>query len=469
MTPVVPPPHFTPEQKAEFIAIAEEMAKRARGEFEDKAKTATGWQKYLFIGLAALACSVPYLIYKVTDTPAPQGQETTSQPAPTDKTYPLDDRVQGLMLSVGVTETTVTYQDGTKIPVEGLGATVVLLSEKDKLKLTDFNPADSDFPVVVFFNRSGFDATGEPRVVRRASDGGPVYSLSSTKVEQVQLMIPLRGGGFTVYHRGGGKPLVVSESDWYKRYMGIAPPVPLPPQDKLDKMSEEELKKLGLQRLSKEDYEKKFGKPPEDKKKSMDAPEQILDPVHEQKKLKSEEKKPEPEKPRPSLEELLKLKPKEPAEPEAELPLPPAKLPERKFVKLPDREPDKVPQLPLELPAEPASPKLEIKQEPKQEPVPEKKEAVAQVTEPPPRNGCRLRVLAQPGAEVRVENVVVPPEHWHNIPSAPLPVLGQGRAYSYDLVATWKDADGKPQRSERSQVVVAGKTYEIDLRSPGKE
>jgi len=59
----------------------------------------------------------------------------------------------------------------------------------------------------------------------------------------------VRSGGFRAWTPGDkGKARTITDDEFYKDYMGVEPPQQLPPADQLDKMSDEELKKLGVTR-----------------------------------------------------------------------------------------------------------------------------------------------------------------------------------------------------------------------------
>lgn len=152
----------------------------------------------------------------------------------------------------------VAYRNNTQLPADGLSFAVVTLEDhnKDKERLAPFLALVSpgDWPLVVFFNASGFDASGEPVAIRRVADGGELYRpIAADKA--VALALPRRAGGFVVYHRDGGVG-EVNERDWVEKYLRL-PYQPTPSEKDLEKLSDEELKKLGYERLPLEEARKR--------------------------------------------------------------------------------------------------------------------------------------------------------------------------------------------------------------------
>jgi hypothetical protein len=153
--------------------------------------------------------------------------------------------------------TKVTYGDGKELAAEGMQLVVVTKEdhEKDTTRLAPFMSfiKDSDWPLVVFVNSTGFDPTGEPVVIRRASDGQMLYSAGS--VGRVALSVPKRDGSFTV-HLADGSKLDVSEKDWVEKFMRLKYQSP-PDLKELEKMSDDELKARGYLRLPIEEAKQK--------------------------------------------------------------------------------------------------------------------------------------------------------------------------------------------------------------------
>lgn len=200
----------------------------------------------------AFICVVPYLAFQ-------NMKERTALPA--------DPKIPGLKVQSTFDDLVMIYQDGSKQPFDGFAFTAVTAEDyqanSEVFKKSGYVPQPADLPVVVFFNLSGFDPAGDPGVIRRAKDGIVVFELKNKPPKRLLAMAVMRDGTFQVFFRDGTNSNV-DEVTWYRDYMGIESPVTLPPQDKLDKMTPEELAKLGLSRVSAEEYEKKFGvKPPE--------------------------------------------------------------------------------------------------------------------------------------------------------------------------------------------------------------
>lgn len=153
--------------------------------------------------------------------------------------YPLDDEVVGVKLVVPESGApSVVYQNGVKILADGLGVAAITWEDYTKFpaRLDDSGAKfpRQDFPLVVFFNATGFDATGVPVVVRRASDGELLYRRDDAP-SRLALVTPLRDGRFritpTYLDRVSGT-FVVSDERWYTAYMGRQPaPAPSPSQE----------------------------------------------------------------------------------------------------------------------------------------------------------------------------------------------------------------------------------------------
>lgn len=203
-----------------------------------------------WVGLAALLI-VPYLAYE--NMKARKAKELA------ESTYAIDDRIDGLKISVNRDGVTITYQDGTQKPADAIGITAVTLDDHkqapERLKAQDLK--DDDFPVVAFFNHTGFDASGTPVMVRRARDGMQVFPKNGGTVKGYRLRaaVPLRSGGWTAYYWDGpdktGKT-VVSDEDWASVYLNAAEQK-VPSPEELDRMTDEQLRAIGVQRMTKEE------------------------------------------------------------------------------------------------------------------------------------------------------------------------------------------------------------------------
>jgi hypothetical protein len=192
--------------------------------------------------ILAFACVVPYFAYQNMKTRLHKG------------VYDLDASVPGVQLHVADNGTRITYQDGSTILTDGLGVAAATWADHQKnperLTSPGYQPQESQFPVVVFFNRSGFDATGKPVCIRQASDGKVVWHDDTERL--VTTVVPQREGGFLVYLVGYSHPVQVSEVDWYTKYMGVDPPLASIPPEQLEKMTDEQLTALGIKRVPKE-------------------------------------------------------------------------------------------------------------------------------------------------------------------------------------------------------------------------
>jgi len=154
----------------------------------------------------------------------------------------------------------IQYGDGKRLPLDSYGVATLTWEDFQK-QVERFGEAgkalkEADFPVVVFFNSSGFDATGDPMVVRRAKDGDVVMELKS-RPPMLRFMTPGRDGSFKLFTWGSKEPTIVKEDEWYRKYVGVEAPKALPKQEELDKMSDEQLKALGIQRVTQPDKKDK--------------------------------------------------------------------------------------------------------------------------------------------------------------------------------------------------------------------
>lgn len=145
-----------------------------------------------------------------------------------------DDKVQGVTLKFTKAVDTITYQDGTVLPVDGIGYAILTWDDYQKnierLKRVGFEPKEADFPIVVFFNLSGFDVSGDPGVARSAKNGSMLFSLKDRPKGLVASMMPMRDGTFKVFYRDGTSE-IVKDADWYHVFMGIEPVVPPKPPE----------------------------------------------------------------------------------------------------------------------------------------------------------------------------------------------------------------------------------------------
>lgn len=181
------------------------------------------WYKTIGFVLLALVM-VPYYAFQIMEKRV------------ADAALVLDPQV-AVKLHVGSERlATIIYLDGTWIPSDGHGLAALtwadFQSQKDRFsdEMTKF--VEADFPVVVFFNSSGFDSTGDPVVVRRAKDGSLLYTTKTRSVGHTWYCIPQRDGSFLTLNVDG-KQATVSEQEWYERYMGLPlQPTPADPATK---------------------------------------------------------------------------------------------------------------------------------------------------------------------------------------------------------------------------------------------
>lgn len=215
-------------------------------------------KKYKVVITVILAAVLPYLAYKYA-APALGLRD--------DNKVLLDSEVPGLYITVDSSGVSVTYQNGKKAKIEAFGVAVVTKTDNDKVpdRLKSVSTIQAaDFPVVVLFNASGFDGTGDPTEVFRAADGSLVWS-DIKRARPVRLAVVRRDGTFAAHYFDGTSG-TVDEKEWYSRYMGVEEVPILPAPEELDKMTPEQLKALGIDRMTREEYKEKFGKYPDDNK-----------------------------------------------------------------------------------------------------------------------------------------------------------------------------------------------------------
>jgi hypothetical protein len=157
----------------------------------------------------------------------------------------------------------VQYPSGDSFPRDGLAAFHVTWEEyQSQPAVLPATPSTAttwstnNFPVVVWCNSSGFDSTATPIVVRKAHDG-TLYYRKKPPVGLVRLLAP-NGDGYVVY-LADGSTLKLSEKDFVEQYMGLPYQQPVPAN--ADKLSDEDLKKQGFERITPEEYQRRFGKP----------------------------------------------------------------------------------------------------------------------------------------------------------------------------------------------------------------
>lgn len=157
----------------------------------------------------------------------------------------------------------IIYKNGKKVPRDGFA--VALTTWEDYQKRPElFKNATrvekADFPVLLFYNASGFDVSGIPCAIRRVADGQLLGHASD--VALVRLMLPNRNGTYTVIHVDG-TARTVDEKTWMREYMRVdRPDGPLHAPKEFEKLSNEELERLGYERLTPEEYRRRYGVDP---------------------------------------------------------------------------------------------------------------------------------------------------------------------------------------------------------------
>jgi hypothetical protein len=215
-------------------------------------------KKYWWVVLLAIPV-VPYLAFQqMKERKAREAEAHQAEDAGT--AYPLDDRVKGLTLVMHQDAGVVGYLNGDSHWADGIGIAVLTWEDQrgapDRLKKIYAGPKEEDFPVVVFFNLSGFDSTGEPGVIRRAKDGSVVAQAKDRPPGRLTQAVAGRDGTWTGYVLRGKAGFTIRPDDFYRLYVGVEPPARQPSPEELDKMSEDQLKKLGVRKMTRAEYVK---------------------------------------------------------------------------------------------------------------------------------------------------------------------------------------------------------------------
>lgn len=106
-----------------------------------------------------------------------------------------------------------------------------------------YSPKMEDFPVLVFGNSTGFDVSGEPVALRRASDGERLWTSPQTFRPG---FVVVKDDGFLAYDVTTSK--YFDAATWQKDMMGVDPKLSELTPEQIAKMSDEELAKLGIKR-----------------------------------------------------------------------------------------------------------------------------------------------------------------------------------------------------------------------------
>ena len=121
--------------------------------------------------------------------------------------------------------TRIKYRDGTNIMADGLGAFVMDKDDprfdKDHLGVDiDMKAIEKHLPVVVFINATGFDASGLPVCMRKASNGEAVYVRHVGNRVSMAYFYPT--GEVRVHSPWSAKVSTLTEEQWYTRYMSMS-------------------------------------------------------------------------------------------------------------------------------------------------------------------------------------------------------------------------------------------------------
>lgn len=104
---------------------------------------------------------------------------------------------------------------GPTYPREGHGMAIVTEVNEAMLKLQDelkFAVKGDDYPVVIQFNSSGFDLSGEPVSVRRLKDGSVIYQ-SETMLRLTRFAAMMQDGTYVVTFYDDQQS-VLNEKQW---------------------------------------------------------------------------------------------------------------------------------------------------------------------------------------------------------------------------------------------------------------
>lgn len=210
-------------------------------------------KKRKWLLLLAAAFLIPYFAF----------QNMRERKAAEQAAQAADDAVPGVVALLGKDGPAVQYQNGATLPFDGVGFAVLTLDDYKKTpdRLKGVQLKDDQFPVVAFFNAGGFDSSGEPVVVRKAADGSVLHEMTQRPKKPVAWVQAKRDGTFAVRFWDRTDASATAD-EFYRTYVGSEPAPDVPPPEALDKMTDAELAKVGLTRMSKAEYDKKFADKP---------------------------------------------------------------------------------------------------------------------------------------------------------------------------------------------------------------
>ena len=184
--------------------------------------TVSRWKSILTAIVYAL--SIPYFAHQHMQQRIAE-EKTKAEQSINLKEIQLDDQVPDLKLVVSDQDWMGQFKfgDGTLAKREAYGLAVLTWQDYQnhpaQLDQTQQTWKSGDFPVVVTFNRTAFDVSGNPDVVYRVSDGHKLYS-ANPDIAVVRAMVPRRDANFGVLDETG-KLTSFSEDVWYRDYMQL--------------------------------------------------------------------------------------------------------------------------------------------------------------------------------------------------------------------------------------------------------
>ena len=250
--PIIPPPGYTPEQQAAFIAEVQELRRRlAAGEMVSAGQPAKPEPKKDVAAAVGLIAILGKFFEKLNVKAWPLWAKCLAFLVVVPilaliyKQQRIDSKGIALFPDVhpgivwfddGSLLGKVQYPSGDSYPRDGLAVFHVTWEEYQKLPaILPPNPNVTTgawaqtlhFPVVVWCNSTGFDSTATPVAVRHANNGQLHYQKKPV-AGLVKLLTP-QGDGYLAYTVDGTK-IQLSEKDFVEQYMGLPYQAPAPPQ-----------------------------------------------------------------------------------------------------------------------------------------------------------------------------------------------------------------------------------------------